>query len=259
MAPVGERWNLRAVARSALRSTSGWLLALAIVGVAIARPTTASADTPKRIADPDEDLDVRDLDRDASPASSAGNQPDPDADEFSTTRCPVVPGTTCGERGVPPIDDVIGAAYAAAGLANDPARSWIRRGRLAALVPWITVRAGRDVNWQDNDPDVGRSQTYEVRATWRLDRLAFDARELQVASIESARRREKRRLAARVVRVYFTWLRAHRAALREPRWALHAAESAAELDALTNGEFTRAVRTARPGHREPDRGSRTPG
>ena len=199
--------------------------ALAIASVVMLLATRVHADA-RRPSDPDDDLDLSD------PRS-----PDPS----NVFRCAATAGTTCGERGVPTVDDVVAAAYAAAGLATDPARGWIRRGRWSALIPWLTVRAGRDTTWQDNDPAIGRSQTYEVRATWRLDRLAFDARELQVASIEAARRREKRRLAARVIRVYFTWLRAHRATAADARWGLHAAESEAELDALTDGAFTREL------------------
>jgi hypothetical protein len=77
----------------------------------------------------------------------------------------------------------------------------------------------------------------EVRATWRLDRLVFDGRELQASSIEAARRRERRGLASRVIRAYFAWRRAASPGHRE--------ETAAELDALTDGWFSEAsgVRT----------------
>ncbi len=201
-----------------------YLLPIAIVLAA----TSARAD---RAVDPDDDLAETD---------DLRAVPDGDAAALAA-RCPTRPGTTCGEVGVPTVDEVVGAAYVASGLSRDPARGWIRRGRLSALVPWVSVRAGRDASWDDRSPDVGHGASYEVRMTWRLDRLAFDARELQVASIEAARRRERRRLAARVIRVYFTWLRAHRATARDPRWGIHAAEAAAELDALTDGEFAKAL------------------
>ncbi|MBA3542074.1 MAG: hypothetical protein H0T79_20830 [Deltaproteobacteria bacterium] len=141
----------------------------------------------------------------------------------------------------PSVEAVVAASYAAAGLDRDPARSWVRRARLSGLVPLVTVRTGRTTSWDDQEPDVGHGSTLEVRATWRLDRLAFDARELQVASIEAARRRERRRIATRVIRVYFTWLRATRAATRDARWTLHSLEAAAELDAITDGRFSRAL------------------
>lgn len=146
--------------------------------------------------------------------------------------------------GAPPIRDVIAAAYTAAGLDRDPSHGWIRRARLAGLVPWVTVRAGQDTSWQDHDPDIGHQTTFEVRATWRLDRLAFDGRELEVASIEASRRRERRRMANRVIRSYFIWLRAKAAAARHVRWASHADEAQAELDALTDGWFSAALARA---------------
>jgi hypothetical protein len=157
---------------------------------------------------------------------------------------------------------VLGAAYAAAGLDRDPRDSWIRRARLAGLVPWVTVRTAHDTSWQDEQPEVGHGTTFEVRATWRLDRLLFDAKELQVAAIEAARHRERRRLAARVIRAYFAWRRAasaagaagvggdageaeaeaeageDRAASNEDRVATRLAETIAELDALTDGWFS---------------------
>jgi len=145
----------------------------------------------------------------------------------------------------PPIADVLAAAYRTAGLDRSSARSWTRRSRLAGLMPYLTVRTGRDASWDDDGASgVGHSQVVDVRATWRLDRLVFDGHELQVATIEAARRRERRRLASRVIRAYFAW---RRAALRVPAatspgesaWrGARADEAAAELDALTDGWFS---------------------
>lgn len=146
------------------------------------------------------------------------------------------------DAGGPPVGEVLSAAYAAAGLDRAPSRGWVRRARLGGLVPLVSVRAGRNARWQDIDPDVGRGATVEVRATWRLDRLVFDGRELQVASIEAARRRERRALSGRVIRLYFAWRRGPRAE-----------EAAAELDALTDGWFSEhlaghAAPRPKPGH-----------
>jgi len=138
----------------------------------------------------------------------------------------------------PSVGEVLAQAYRAAGLERDPARGWIRRARVAGLVPWVTVRTGRSTSWQELDPAIDRGTTLEVRATWRLDRLLFDGRELQVASIEAARRRERRQLASRVIRAYFHWQRMAGAAAVAPRWTLRAEEAAAELDAFTDGWFS---------------------
>ena len=138
----------------------------------------------------------------------------------------------------PAIGEVLEAAYGAAGLDRDPARSFRRRTRLAGLVPWLSVRFGRNLSWNDLEPEIDHHTTVEVRATWRLDRLVFDGRELQVSSLDTARRRERRRLAAHVIRTYFAWRRLAAATARRPALALRAEEVAAELDALTDGWFT---------------------
>lgn len=108
----------------------------------------------------------------------------------------------------PTIAAVLSAAYAAAGLARDHARSDARRARLAGLVPWLTARAARATSWQDGEVDIGHSTTLELRATWRLDRLVFDSHELQLQNMETARRRQRRALASRVIHAYFAWRRA---------------------------------------------------
>jgi hypothetical protein len=153
----------------------------------------------------------------------------------------------------PGVGAVLVAAYAAAGLDHDPQDSWIRRARLAGLVPWVTVRTARDTSWQDDNSDVGHSTSLELRATWRLDRLLFDGRELQVAAVELARHRERRRLASRVIRAYFAWRRAARIASDDERVTTRVAEAVAELDALTDGWFGTQLRSRRaaPGAEQP--------
>lgn len=157
-------------------------------------------------------------------------------------RDPEPPASAAPVPGAPPVAAVIAAAYAAAGLDRDPAQGWLRRARVSGLVPWVTLRGARETRWAEPSPDIGHTATYEIRATWRLDRLLYDGRELQIAGAEASRRRERRRLASRVIRSYFTWQRARNAALRHPRWASHADEAAAELDALTDGWFGETFR-----------------
>ena len=135
----------------------------------------------------------------------------------------------------PPVAKVVAAAVRAQGLAGDPARAAARRARLAGLVPLVAVRAGNTASWRDAEDGVGRGASLEVRATWRLDRLVFDGRELQAQAMSMARQREKRRLAARVIRAYFIWKRAALAGA-----VVRREESEAELDALTDGWFSQA-------------------
>jgi outer membrane protein TolC len=147
----------------------------------------------------------------------------------------------------PAISAVLASAYSAAGLDRDPKDSWLLRARLGGLVPWVTVRTTRDTSWQDDSSEVGHGTTLELRATWRLDRLVFDAKELQVAAVEAARRRERRRLASRVIRAYFTWRRAASIVGGDDRVATRVAEAAAELDALTDGWFSEQLARPAPG------------
>lgn len=141
---------------------------------------------------------------------------------------------------VPPVAGVLTAAYAAAGLDRNPARGFLRRARLAGLAPWVTLRTARDTSWQDAGSAVGHGTSLEARATWRLDRLVFDDHEPQAATAELARRRERRRLAARVIRTYFAWRRAagSGAGSDDDRVIVRIAEVTAELDALTDGWFS---------------------
>jgi len=148
----------------------------------------------------------------------------------------------------PAVGEVLAAAYAAAGLDGRPAHGLLRRARLAGMVPWLSVRVGRDVSWQSDDPTVDRGMVFDVRATWRLDRLVFDGREIQIASFEAARRRERRGVGRVAIRAYFAWRRAAvRAAdpIATTDDALAADEAAADLDALTDGWFSDALRRSR--------------
>jgi hypothetical protein len=174
----------------------------------------------------------------------------PDADDDAELAVPGVEPERHDPRGrlasAPKIGAVLAAAYAAAGLDRDPGRGWVRRTRLAGLIPWLTVRTTRDTSWQDAQSEVGHGTTLEVRATWRLDRLLFDGHELQVATIEAARRRERMRLSSHVIRAYFAWRRARLGERHasDGRTASAIAETTAELDALTDGWFSEEL--ARP-------------
>jgi hypothetical protein len=149
------------------------------------------------------------------------------------------------DRLVPPIavDRVVAAAYRAAGLDDDPTSGWRKRTRLAALVPWVTVRDGREAFWRDvDDPTLEYTDTYDVRAMWRLDRLVFDPNELRIAAIDVSRRRERRLVSASVIRTYYEWLALRSATSRTPgRWATRADEVLAELDAMTDGWFSQTL------------------
>jgi hypothetical protein len=220
------RWSV------ASRATSTVALVLAML---FALATNASA---RPSGDRDDDVEEREDDeRDAmDERGGVALELEADANTGATSGATGGPGL----RRAPAIADVLEAAYDAAGLNHDPTRSWARRARVAGLIPWVTVKTGWDQSWHDDEPgDVGRSRTFEVRATWRLDRLLFEGRELQMSSIDTARRRERRRLASRVIRAYFVWRKV------APRGGLAAEAATAELDALTDGWFSERAKSGR--------------
>ena len=174
---------------------------------------------------PDEDWLAAAPDDDAKPPALAGSALAPGVTEPGAAGAsPRLPAH------LPPISAVVAAAYRAADLDRDPGPSWRKRARLAALVPWISVRGGQDAAWHDTaDPTIGYVDVVMVSATWHFDRLVFEPNELRIAGIEAGRRRERRRIADLAIRAYYAW-----SATGDP-------EPAAFLDALTDGWFARAV------------------
>ena len=228
-----HRDDVRAAARYELRvqlAITG-LLALLVAMWIVLGTRDASADPRPSNAEP----------RVSSAARRVAADSDDDDDAAIDIAAPPTRDAPFAARvDAPPIAMVLAAAYRTAGLDHAVGSGLVRRSRLAGLVPWLSVRTGRDTNWRDDDPDIARGLTVEVRATWRLDRLVFDGRELQVAALDGARRRERRRLATRVIQVYFAWKRSARAAGLQPSAAAAAEEAAAELDDLTDGWFSQA-------------------
>jgi len=114
----------------------------------------------------------------------------------------------------PGIAEVQEAALRRATLAPRTAQRWLRRVRAAALLP--TVQAGLDVRsdqgWQldqaagDGDElsrDLGAGRALQVRASWDLDRLIFNADELRAARAALDLADVRERLLVRVTQLYF--------------------------------------------------------
>jgi hypothetical protein len=154
-----------------------------------------------------------------------------------------------GERdapiGDPPARVVVDAAIRHAGLAGDPGRALRRRARWAGLVPWVSVRAARDLGWTDTTSvtasgsagiDVDHGEVLEVRATWRLDRLVFDGSETRALGLDASRARARRELAREVIHLYY---RRQRLAADPAADPLELDEVTALLDELTGGWLTR--------------------
>ena len=142
----------------------------------------------------------------------------------------------------PSVARVVAAAYGAAGIADDPAPGWRRRSRWSALVPLVSVRAGQNQAWREvDDPTISHGVGIDIRAAWHLERLVFDPNEPRLAMLDVARRRERRRVAAHAIHLYFDWVTARAAADDNPRAELDAQELQAELDAVTAGWFSEAL------------------
>jgi hypothetical protein len=183
---------------------------------------------------------------DAAPGGEeAGDDPGDlgDAGWEPQVRAPACGRPYAAPEGVPPpppcagptlsVGELVKAAYRAAGVADDPSPSWRKRSRLAGLVPWISVRGGRNATWRDvTDPTLGYTTVFDVSASWHLDRLAFDPNEIRIAAIDVSRRRERRRIAALVIHSYYLWR------------ATGSDEVLAELDADTDGWFSQALAKA---------------
>jgi hypothetical protein len=135
----------------------------------------------------------------------------------------------------PTVKEVVRAAIANAGLAADPGKSMRSRARWAALAPWVTVRATRDLGWSDADTDVDHGEVLEVRATWRLDRLVFDASETRAVAMDGSRAKARRELTREVVHLFFRRQRLRADPAADP---LELDEVTALLDELTGGRVS---------------------
>jgi hypothetical protein len=139
----------------------------------------------------------------------------------------------------PALDAVIHAAHRAAGLDHDPGGGWRVRSRVAALVPWLTVRAGNSESWRSvTDPTISYAASAGIALAWRLDRLVYDPNEPRFRTLDLQRRRERRRLALIVNRAYFAWVEAAAAAEHDIGWLPRLHQAHADLDALTDGWFS---------------------
>lgn len=125
-----------------------------------------------------------------------------------------------------------------AGLDTLP--NWRGRARSAALLPMVTVRAARGLDW-DDPTDVDHNVIYEARLTWRLDRLLYEPAEPRLHGVEREVHRARAAVDAEVTRLYFRWRRARLAARDGGETEMLDVEEAwAELDGLSGGALTRA-------------------
>jgi hypothetical protein len=158
----------------------------------------------------------------------------------------------------PSVRDLQRAAARAAEVHPERVRSWLRRVRLAAIAPSLSVRVGRGASdvrattaldgSERFTVDAGDTWRLDATATWQLDRLVFDREEMLVS-------RESQRIAARrevllteVAQIYFERRRAQLLLARAPsdpgeaaELELRVAELGAILDGLTDGALTGGI------------------
>lgn len=215
---------------------------------AVAAPNTRGRESTELEDDIDDALDERaGSDLPDAPLDLARDLPSPVDPRRAPTLGFAVPVPAAHLEPPIPADEVVAAAYRAAGLDGDPAHGWRVRTRIAALIPWISIHAGRDATWYDvDDPTLDYTDVYDVRATWHLDRLVFDPNEMRIEAMSIGRRHDRRLVAAAAIHSYYEWLELAAAAGTSARWATRADEVKAELDAMTDGWFSKtlAVRPA---------------
>jgi hypothetical protein len=162
--------------------------------------------------------------------------------------------------GEPGVRELQRAAARLAAVEPERVRSWLRRARVAALLPGFRARVGRGIggvaytrgadgldHFSTVESDAWR---FELEASWALDRLVFDPDEMRIS-------REAQRVAARreqllteIAQLYYTRRRLQvdqlldsggRAELILDR-QLAIEELTAVLDGLTDGALTRGGR-----------------
>jgi len=246
---IAERHQHARVSRRLLALAVVVLVAVLATRAAAAAPAPQASQAPVVVAPSDCDGEVGcdgGDDDDVDPAQLAG-----DGDLDGAGVIPrIVTHTRSAPRETEPcacpatlplaIADVAAAALRAAGLARDPVPGWATRTRLAGLVPMFSARYGRNLSWKDvDDPTLGYTNMYDLRATWHLERLLFDQNELRIAATDVSRRREKRRVEMLAVHTYLAWLRL-------PRTSERAVLLATDLDAITDGWFSQALAKRAP-------------
>jgi len=170
---------------------------------------------------------------------------------------PVAPTPAAAAEGDLELRRLLRAALLRAHLERGQVASWRRRIAWAALLPRVSGRVYRSTgegSYQDLRPDRPISLdlnnrvafSWEIRATWDLGRLVFDARELQAAASSQQLARRREAVIDRVVelvhrRRWLAGLVRQGEATSEDRLELQALT--ARLDALTGGVLTAPQRT----------------
>lgn len=160
----------------------------------------------------------------------------------------------------PSVGEVVKMAMRAArSLDPERIRALARRARLAGLMPVLRVSGERgfDQDLQESTSvssgttreAIGDDLSFGATLTFELDRLVFAPEEVRLLSVERWLATDRRKLVGEVVRLYFQRRRLLReqknARAPDPELADSIHEVEALLDALTAGEFAKALAKAR--------------
>jgi hypothetical protein len=219
--------------------------ALLVVGVALDRiaagPVHRVAEPPRPVVPPVPPAPAPSSTSPPTSSSSSSSSPAPD---------PLPPRLA---------RDCVVAALRASGLGVDDAKldDLVARSRASAWLPETRMRAMR--LWDDASHTtttvttdtssvydaVGANLVFELRLTWRFDRLLYAGDEPNIERLRLERQDARTRVATHVLEVLFTWQRMKVAAAEAPADSreriearLRADEAVATLDVLTGGWFS---------------------
>ena len=159
--------------------------------------------------------------------------------------------------GEPTVRDLQRAAARLAEVHPELVRSWLRRAGKAAIMPSMRVRVGRGLVELARD-SVSTTMplytntndwTFEVEATWSLDRLVFDRNELRASREAQRLASHREELLTRVAQLYYARRRMQVDAVLQPDApaavdrALEIEELTAVLDGLTDNALTKGKRS----------------
>jgi hypothetical protein len=240
------------VRAGASRDTEGSREAFALLTLTLALDRIARGAPRLLAAEPEPDLDS-DAIAQASPPTPAPAAPGP-----APRRAPAVVHEAISPalaRGA--VDAALRVQGSA--LRLERIASMAARARTRAVLPELGLRAGTSSDSSlrltpiASDParfsqSGGRDLFFEARLTWKLDRALFSDDEVAIERLSWGTEQARERLVQRVLELLFEWQEA-RLALAEPllederyrkAW-LASLRSAAELDVLTEGWFSRRV------------------
>lgn len=154
----------------------------------------------------------------------------------------------------PSVRELQRAAARSAEVHPERVRSWMRRASHAAILPTVRARVGRGLGQLSRDSSdrlvytTSDTWSFELQASWTLDRLVFDRNELRVSREAQRVAAHREELLTRIAQLYFARRRLQVDALQSPDAAgttdraIEIDELTAVLDGLTDGALSKGKR-----------------